>query len=913
MFVQSALLLGASLVNANFLPSGVPFPNAYYPGYADAATDAGTVSGQTSPPKYPSPWQDTTTAGSEWAEAYAKAVSFVSGLTLTEKVNLTTGVGWEGDRCVGNNGAIPRLAFRAMCMEDSPLGVRDTDFNSGFSAGVTIAASWDRAAAYTRGKSMGAEHYAKGVDVQLGPVVGPLGRAPEGGRNWEGFSPDPVLSGILVAETVRGIQDSGVIACTKHYIGNEQEHFRQGGSTGDTSVNEAISSNMDDITMHELYLWPFADAVRAGTGSIMCSYNQLNNSYSCQNSYLLNYLLKGELGFQGFVMSDWSAQHVGVASALAGLDMTMPGDQGFDSANSYWGANLTVAVLNGSVPQWRVDDMATRIMTAWYYVGRDEPSAPEPNFSAWTLSTMGNRNFYAGANYTTVNYHVNVQANHANQIRHAANKGTVLLKNTNNILPLTGKEQYTAVIGEDAQVNPGGANACDDRGCDVGTMAMGWGSGTANFPFLIDPVSAIKNFTAKKGGAVQNVTTNNYNLAGISSVASKAAVAIVFVNTDAGEGYITVDQNIGDRNNLTLWQGGEAVINAVSAVCSNVIVVVHSVGPVLLTSWYNNPNIKGIVWANVPGEETGNSIVDVLYGRVNPGGKLPYTLGAARSDYGTDLLYAPNNGANAPQANFAEGVFIDYRAFDKHNTTPIYEFGFGLSYTNFTFTNAAVKANGHGTYKPNTGMTTAAPTHGTVGNASSYLFPAGFRILKAFIYPYLSSTNLATASGDRSYGTNVTYPANATSGAPQPKVPAGGAPGGNPSLYDVLFTVTATINNVGSRGGDEVVQLYVSHGGPNDPVRVLRDFDRIHVPAGGSRKVKLQLTRRDLSNWDPAAQNWYVSQHTKTIYLGTSSRRFFFTSTLDTSQITGTVAGQQVTETIQTTFSPDEDYSYGDY
>lgn len=208
-------------------------------------------------------------------------------------------------------------------MQDSPLGVRLADYVSAFPAGGTVASSWDRDVWYQRGHDMGSEHKNKGVDVQLGPVVGPLGRAPEGGRNWEGFSPDPVLSGIAVAQTVKGIQDAGVIACTfsvasvrkreldtncgtgtKHYIGNEQEHFRQAPESAGFGVNisESISSNIDDTTLHELYLWPFADAVRAGTGSIMCSYNQVNNSYACQNSYLLNNILKGELGFQGFVM-----------------------------------------------------------------------------------------------------------------------------------------------------------------------------------------------------------------------------------------------------------------------------------------------------------------------------------------------------------------------------------------------------------------------------------------------------------------------------------------------------------------------------------------------------------------------------------------------------------------------------------
>ena len=139
--------------------------------------------GQTSAPYYPSPWGE---GSGDWAAAYAQARQFVSGLTLLEKVNLTTGVGWEGEKCVGNNGAIPRLNFRSLCLEDSPLGVRDTDFNSAFSAQVTIAATWDRYLMRQRGIDMGKEHKLKGVDIQLGPVVGPLGRAPEGGRNWEG-------------------------------------------------------------------------------------------------------------------------------------------------------------------------------------------------------------------------------------------------------------------------------------------------------------------------------------------------------------------------------------------------------------------------------------------------------------------------------------------------------------------------------------------------------------------------------------------------------------------------------------------------------------------------------------------------------------------------------------------------------
>lgn len=246
------------------------------------STGNSTLQYARSPPHYPSPWGEGL---GNWDSAYQQARDFVSQLTLTEKVNLTTGVGWEGEKCVGNIGSIPRLAFKALCLEDSPLGVRFKDFASAFPALVTIAATWDRGVSYEHGVGMGEEHRDSGVDIQLGPVVGPLGRSPEGGRNWEGYSPDPVLAGIMVAGTVKGIQDAGIMACTKHYILNEQEHFRQGAPPD--YLTAALSSNLADITMHELYLWPFADAVKAGTASIMCSYQQINNSYGCQVRYPL--------------------------------------------------------------------------------------------------------------------------------------------------------------------------------------------------------------------------------------------------------------------------------------------------------------------------------------------------------------------------------------------------------------------------------------------------------------------------------------------------------------------------------------------------------------------------------------------------------------------------------------------------
>ncbi|KAH0541328.1 hypothetical protein FGG08_004166 [Glutinoglossum americanum] len=701
------------------------------------------------------------------------------------------------------------------------------------------------------------------VNVQLGPVAGPIGRHPEGGRNWEGFSPDPVLTGVGMSETIKGIQDAGVIACAKHYIGNEQEHFRM-----------AYSSNIDDVTMHELYLWPFADAVRAGVGSIMCSYNQINNSYGCQNSYALNYLLKNELDFQGFVMSDWGAHHSGVGAALAGLDMSMPGDTFFGSGLSFWGASLTLAVINGSVPQWRIDDMATRIMAAYFKVGQDQEDIPI-NFDSWTLDTFGYLHYLVSNDYTLVNQHVDVRhdpkiGSHAALAREIATKSLVLLKNVNGTLPLK-KPRQIAVIGGDAGEAPYGPNGCPDRGCDSGTLAMGWGSGTANFPYLVTPLTGIQNQAILDGSVLSSVT-DSYAYLQINATVSRAEVAIVFVNADSGEGYISVDDNEGDRNNLTLWMDGDKLISTVAANNNNTIVVMHTVGPVVIESWVNHPNVTAILWAGLPGEQSGNSITDVLYGHVNPGAKLPFTLGKKADDWGVKLLY--NSKDQVPQIAYTEGVFIDYRAFDKAGIEPTYEFGFGLSYTTFNYSNLQVTKTQAGPYAPTSGNTGAAPVLGNISaNPDDYQFPPGFVQVRRYIYPWINSTTLGNQG-------SPDVPDGARNGSSQPLLPAGGAPGGNPELYDVLYEVTATVTNTGSVAGEEVAQVYVSLGGPNDPKVALRGFERLSIQPGGSTSFTADLTRRDLSNWDPVSQNWVITNYTKTVYVGSSSRKLLLQTEL---------------------------------
>ena len=417
----------------------------------------------------------------------------------------------------------------------------------------------------------------------------------------------------------------------------------------------------------------------------------------------------------------------------------------------------------------------------------------------------------------------------------------------------------------------------------IGTLAMGWGSGTANFPYLVTPEQAIQNYILTQGRGEVFAILDNFAQSQIEALATQASVALVFVNADSGEGYISVDGNEGDRKNLTVWKEGDSLIKNVSALCNNTIVVMHTTGPVLVSDWYDNENVTAILWAGLPGQESGNSLVDVLYGAYNPGGKLPFTIGPDRASYGTDVLYEPNNGQfGAPQLDFTEGVFIDYRAFDKAGITPIYEFGFGLSYTTFSYAGLTVTPGSSTPYVPTTGQTTAAPSFGNFStDASQYLFPNGsFAHIPLYIYPYLNSTDLAAESADPDYGQPSTnyLPSGSVDSSPQPLLPAGGAPGGNPGLYDVLYEVSATITNTGGVSGDEIAQLYVSLGG-DEPAFVLRGFDRITIAAGASATFTAELTRRDLSTWDTASQNWVISP-CPMVYVGSSSRNLPLSASL---------------------------------
>jgi hypothetical protein len=398
--------------------------------------------------------------------------------------------------------------------------------------------------------------------------------------------------------------------------------------------------------------------------------------------------------------------------------------------------------------------------------------------------------------FQQINYHVNVQGDHKKDIREVGAKSTVLLKNVKKALPLR-RPRSIAVIGEDAHDNPGGPNACPDRGCNIGTLAMGWGSGTAQFPYLISPNTALKEQAAKDRSKYANVS-NNYDFAAITKAVKGADVAIVFANADSGEAYITVDGNAGDRNNLTLWGNGDAVIKHVASIHPNTVVVLHTVGAVIVEYMKNHPNITALLWAGLPGQESGNAITDVLYGKVNPQAKNVFTWGKKPEDWGTEIIY--NSDAKNPEQNFKEGVFIDYRHFDKAGIEPSYEFGYGLSYTSYKYSNLRIQKNHPGPYEPTKGYTKAAPTFGKIDmNPEHAEFPKGFHAVPFYVYPYLD--------GPVPFNNTENWPKGAKDSSPQPKLGAGGSAGGNRQLWDVMYTVSATVKNVGKVKGTEIPQL----------------------------------------------------------------------------------------------------------
>jgi beta-glucosidase len=556
---------------------------------------------------------------------------------------------------------------------------------------------------------------------------------------------------------------------------------------------EAISANIDDRTLHELYIWPFANAVHAGTTSVMCGYNRVNGNYSCANAEILNTILKDELAFPGYIVSDWEATHSTVGTVNAGLDMEMPGTTS-PSGIYYFGDSLADAIEAGNVSSARLDDMATRVMTPYFRLGQDEDfPVPDPASGPVFRSYIYGHQSPLAALYPDVPAR-DVRANHAQGIREVGAAGTVLLKNLNGTLPLSNETSF-GLFGNDLPDPTIGSVYLGDGdaavGYQMGTLDIGGGSGTVRHTSLVTPLDAIRSKIRSLGGRAQWLFDNDEIADGrFRSIYPVPQVCLVFLKAYATEG--------SDRPDLDLQWNATLAVESTARLCSNTIVITHGPGVVLMP-WADNENVTAILAAHYPGEETGNSITDVLWGDVEPSGRLPYSIPRAAEDYGPPVVELPGNvtDPDAWQADYVEGQMIDYRHFDANEgLDPLYEFGFGLSYTSFAM-----------------------------------------------------DEELDVALG----GTPLT---------PTPDQSRGLAPGGLTDLWTVVAVATVNITNNGARAGSAVPQLYVSlpqdTTPPGTPVKVLRGFDKVHLLPGETQAVTFNLMRRDISFWDVDRKTWVI-------------------------------------------------------
>ena len=409
-----------------------------------------------------------------------------------------------------------------------------------------------------------------------------------------------------------------------------------------------------------------------------------------------------------------------------------------------------------------------------------------------------------------------VREDHATLIRNLGAASIVLLKNSNHALPMSAPK-VIGIFGNDAADLTGGlypAGGFGGVGYNLGTLAVGGGSGSGRFSYIVSPLEAIKARAAQDGSLVQYITDNAVatSAAGLGTIYPTPSICLVFLKTFVTEAY--------DRTSYFADWDLTALVSSVTRTCNNTVVITHSGGPNVMP-WADNPNVTAILAAHLPGQETGNAIVDVLYGVVNPSGRLPYTIGYNASDWNTTITNISITDATDPNAfqdDFKEGLMIDYRHFDSAGIKPRYEFGFGLSYTTFNVSNLTIQdvhVGGKVTARPPT-----APTQ----------------------------------------------------------------PGGNPTLYDVLFHATATVSNTGSRAGQAVPQLYLSlpksSTPPGTPIKVLRGFTKVSIEPGEKTEVGFDLLRRDISYWDVVSQDWIVPEGEMTVRVGFSSRDLPLSATM---------------------------------
>jgi beta-glucosidase len=581
-------------------------------------------------------------------------------MTVEEKASMLAGANWM------ESVAIPRLGIPSIKMADGPMGIRSwagpskitkaSPFNStAFPAGIAVAATWDPAVAQSVGQALGQEVRAIGRDMILGPTVN-IQRVPLWGRNFEGYGEDPYLAAQMGVAYIKGVQGEGVIATVKHFDANNQEFERH-------RVDESI----DERTLQEIYFPAFKAAVQeAGVWSVMSAYQKVNGLYCSENPFLLKDILRKEWGFKGFVVSDWGSTYSTVGPVNAGMDLEMPGGEPVRSWLMTEGAKK---VGNGG--DWLSPEKVLPEVAA----GRITVATLDDNVGS-ILRTM----FVSGVfdRAPTAPGEIDTPAQRA-VARHGAAESIVLLKNDGNLLPLDpAKIKSLAVIGPSAAVARTG----------------GGGSSLVHPNYSITPLSGIKE---RAGDSMQISYALGTSMPGEDpakdtseardemrkeavAIAAKADAAIVLIGNSPA-----IESEDFDRTTLDLPAGQDELVQAIAKVNHNTIVVFNAGASVNVSRWVGQ--VPSVLDAWFGGQEIGHAIADVLFGDVDPSGKLPFSF---INDFKESPAYGNYPGEDL-HVKYAEGMYVGYRYFDKHSITPQFPFGYGLSYTSFGYSDLKIK------------------------------------------------------------------------------------------------------------------------------------------------------------------------------------------------------------------------------
>ena len=552
----------------------------------------------------------------------------VAKLTRAEKVALCSGQSfWQLK-------AIERLGIPSLFITDGPHGVRkqrgqginleNTVPATCFPTAVTLASSWDRELLYAVGEAIGAEARAEQVSVVLGPGAN-IKRSPLGGRNFEYFSEDPYASSQLATAFITGVQSQGVGTSLKHFAANNQEFRRM-----------TIDTHVDERALREIYLASFETAVKdAQPWTVMCAYNGLNGELCSQHQRLLTDILRTEWGFQGVVVSDWGATYQRVPALRAGMDLEMPSSGGAHDVH------VLAAITSGELPEAVLDQAVTRIL---HLINHALPA------------------YHAVVPYD--------QPAHHRLARRAAAESTVLLKNTADLLPLSAT-QSVAVIG---------AFAKQPRYQGAGSSLMHPSQLDTAYAEICTRVAPTAEVLYADGYAPRATEPDPQLVSEAVQVAQRADVVLLFV------GLPDIFETEGiDRDHMRMPESHLALISAIAAVHQRVVVVLSNGSPIEMP-WHDG--VAAIVEGYLGGQAGGSAIVDVLYGDVNPSGKLSETFPFQWHDHPAHRYFP----GNQHRVEYRESVYVGYRYYDSAQCPVRFPFGHGLSYTTFAYSDVRLSA-----------------------------------------------------------------------------------------------------------------------------------------------------------------------------------------------------------------------------